>query len=106
MQLFLSLYTPLMLRFPKLFYLLSVCSNSQSIHMKTARMDYDVVENTCKALHSLSGKSKRNVKLNFFELHTMACILSIQVVIEFYQLDRSLGLSFKLLAEIFFMLFI
>lgn len=23
--------------------------------MKTARMDYDVVENTCKALHSLSG---------------------------------------------------
>lgn len=69
-------------------------------------MDYDVAKNTRKALCSLPSKSKLNVKLNFFELHTMACILSIQVVIEFYQLDCSLGLSFKLLAEIFFMIFI
>lgn len=83
-----------------------VCSNSQSAHIKTALMDYDVAENTHNSLHSLSGKSKRNVKLNFCELHTMACILSIQADIEFYQLDCSLGLSFKLLAKIFFMLFI
>jgi hypothetical protein len=116
MQLFLSLHTPLMLRFSKLFYD-SICFKTESVFQFSVNphqncsdglwiMDYDVVENTHKALHSLSGKYKRNVKLNFCELHTMACILSIQADIEFYQLDCSLGLSFKLLAEIFFMLFI